>query len=90
MSVFFLYEELVSLPEYYMLNSQKKIFLVAPWHMEFPGQGSDPSCSFDLSHSCSNAESSTHCAGPGTKPASQSSQDDTNPFVPLQELPEVL
>ena len=28
-------------------------FLATPWHMEFPGQGSDPSCSCDLR--CSNA-----------------------------------
>ena len=27
-------------------------FLAAPWHVEFLGQGSDPSHSCDLSHSC--------------------------------------
>lgn len=31
--------------------------LVATWHMEFPDQGSDPSCSCDLCHSCGSAGS---------------------------------
>ena len=38
---------------------------MAPWHMEFPGQGSDPSLSRDLSRSCSHTGSLTHCAGLG-------------------------
>ena len=38
------------------------LFLAAPWHMELPGQGSDPSSSHNLSHSCGNAGSLTHCA----------------------------
>ena len=29
----------------------------ASWPMEFPGQGSDLSCSFDLCYSCSNGRS---------------------------------
>ena len=33
------------------------LFLDAPWHMEFPGQGSDLSCSCSLRHSCSNTGS---------------------------------
>ena len=49
-------------------------FLAAPWYMEFLGQGSDRSHSCDLSHSCSNARSSRHCAGPGMEPASQHSK----------------
>ena len=32
-------------------------FLAALQQMEFPGQGWDQHCSFDLSHSCSNARS---------------------------------
>ena len=60
------------------------LFLAAPctWHMEFPfpGQGSDPSCS------CGSAGSLTHCAGPGVKPASQPSQDTSDPLVPQREL----
>ena len=36
--------------------------VATPWHMEFPGQGSDTSCSHDPSRSCSNAGSLTHCA----------------------------
>ena len=43
-------------------------FLVAPRPMEFPGQGSDASYSYDLSHSFSNAGSLTHCAWLGIKP----------------------
>ena len=51
------------------------LFLATPQRMEFPGQGSDPSCSCNLSHSCGNTRSLTHCARPGIKPASQCSQD---------------
>ena len=32
-------------------------FLAAPWHMEFPGQGSGLSRTCDLCHSCGNAGS---------------------------------
>ena len=39
------------------------LFLAAPWRMEFPGQGSDPSCSRNVS--C-NTRSLTHCAGDRT------------------------
>ena len=59
-------------------------FLTTPQHMEFPGQGSDLSCSCNLS--CSTAGSLTHCARPGIKPVSQGSQDSTNPVAPQQEL----
>ena len=44
------------------------------------------SFSCDLNHSCSNIGSLTHCAGPGIKPVSQSSQDATNPTVAQWEL----
>ena len=37
-------------------------FLAAPEHMEFLGQGSDPSWSWDPSHRCGNARSFTHWA----------------------------
>ena len=47
--------------------------------MEFSGQGSDLSHSCDLHHSRSNAGCLTHCARPGTEPASQHSRDTTNP-----------
>ena len=39
-------------------------FLFWP-HREFPGQGSDRSCSCSLHHSCGTAGSLTHCAGGG-------------------------
>ena len=57
-------------------------FLAALWHMEFPGHGSDPSCSVDLIFSCSNARPLTHCPGPRIEPASQNSQDTANPIAP--------
>ena len=40
-------------------------FLANPRHMEFLGQGSDPSHSVNPSHSCGNARSLTHCTRPG-------------------------
>ena len=44
--------------------------------MEFLGQRSDPCCTCDLYHSCSNARSLlTHCAGPGIELASRHSRD---------------
>ena len=61
-------------------------FLVTLWHMEFLGQGSDLSHSYDPSRSCGNAGSLIHCAGPETEPVSQCSQDDANPVVPQWEL----
>lgn len=61
-------------------------FLAAPWHMAFPGQGSDSSHSGDLRHRYSNSGSSTHCAGPGIKLASQHSRDAIDTAVPRQKL----
>ena len=51
------------------------LFLAALQHMEFPGQGSDPSCP------CSNARSLTHCSRLGIEPVSQCSRDTTDPFA---------
>ena len=48
--------------------------------MEFLDQGSDQSCSCDLSHSCVNAGSLTHCAGPGIETVSHCSQDASVPL----------
>ena len=59
-------------------------FLATPRRMEF--QESDPNCSCNLNRSCSNAGSLTHCAGPGIEPASQHSQDATDPVLPQKEL----
>ena len=61
--------------------------MAVPWHMEFPDHGSDPSRSHDLCHSCASPGSLTHCAGPGMEPASQGSQDTTDPVAPQRELP---
>ena len=41
-------------------------FLATPWHTEFQGQGSDPSCSFHLCYSCGNAGSLTTVRGWGS------------------------
>ena len=62
------------------------LFLAAPRHMEFLGQESNPSCSCNLSHSCSKAEFSTHCTGLGIEPVSLCSQDMANSDVPQREL----
>ena len=54
-------------------------------HTVFLGRGSDPRHSFDLSHSCDNAGSLTHCAGPGIEPASQRSQETSVGVVGVGE-----
>ena len=46
-----------------------------------PSQSSDLSHHFNLSHSCGNARSLTHCARPGIKPMSQGSQEAANPVA---------
>ena len=61
--------------------------VAALWHMEFPGQRSDPSHNFDPSHSGGTVRSLTHRARPGIEPASQGSQDTANPVVSQLELP---
>ena len=61
-------------------------FVATSQPMEFPGQGSDPSCSCHLSRSCGNAGSLTHCARLGNEPESQRSQDASDPVVPQREL----
>ena len=46
----------------------------------------DLSRTFDISRSCSNPGSLTHCAGQRIKPVSHSSQDATDPLAPQQKL----
>ena len=53
-------------------------FLTVLQHMEFPGQGSDPRCSFDLSAMLDTE--------PGIKPATQLSQGTTDPIELQWEL----
>ena len=43
-------------------------FLATLWHMKFPGQGSDPSCSGDLGLSYGDAGSLAQCARLGNEP----------------------
>lgn len=61
------------------------LFWAALWHMEFLDQGSDPTHSCDLSHSCGNTRSLTHCARLRFEPASQHSQDVSDPISPQWE-----
>ena len=51
------------------------VFLATPLHMEFSGQGSDPSLSCDLCCNCGNTGSLTHWVRPGVEPSSQCSGD---------------
>ena len=62
------------------------IYLLSPIidQKQFLRQGSN--CSCNLSHSCGNARSLTHCAGPGIKPVSQCSQETIDPIMPQWEL----
>ena len=47
------------------------LFLATPWHVEFPGQVSDLSHSWNLHCSYGNTGSLTHCARPGGEPVPQ-------------------
>ena len=62
-------------------------FLAVLRRMEFPGQGSEPSCSCHLHCSCSDAGSLAHCAGLGIEPASQRCSGASGPVAPQRELP---
>ena len=57
-----------------------------PQHMEFLGQGSDPSHSHYLNSSCGRSKSLTHHSGLGIEPETQNSQDAANPAVPQWQL----
>ena len=61
-------------------------FLATLQEIEFLGQGSDPSCSCNLSHSYGNARSLTHGAGLGIESESYGSLDATDPTAPQWEL----
>ena len=60
------------------------LWLPTAYEVPRPGIRPQPQC--NLSCSCSNAWSLTHCARLGIEPASQRSQDNTNPVVPQWEL----
>ena len=57
--------------------------LAALWYVEFPGQGSHPSSSCDLS---GDSGSLTHCTRPGIEPEFQCSQDTADSIVAQLEL----
>ena len=59
--------------------------LAAPWDMEFPDHGSDPSCSCDPHCSRSNTRSYTHRAELRIEPVSHCSWDTTNLVMPQWE-----
>ena len=61
-------------------------FLAALRHMELLGQGSELSCSLELSHRCCDARFLMHCAGLGIELHPSASQDAANPIVPQWEL----
>ena len=57
------------------------LFMASPQHLELPGQGSDPSRSWNLHHRGGNAGSLTHCAGLGTEPSSLCCKHAADPVV---------
>ena len=60
-------------------------FITAPWHTEFPGQGSDLRHRCNLRWGYGNARSLTHYARQGIKPVSQHCRAATNPVAPQGE-----
>ena len=56
------------------------IFFLFYLSVEFSGQGSDPSCSCNLNHSCGKPGALTHCARLGIEPASSAPK---TPLIPL-------
>ena len=57
-------------------------FLAALRHMEFPGQGSDPSHHHNLSQICSNTRFLIHCAGASAPKTPQSHCSTTGTLPP--------
>ena len=62
--------------------------LAVQQHMEFPGQGSDPSRATVVTYAAATAMPNplTHCARPGIKAVSWHFGDTSHPVVPQQEL----
>ena len=61
-------------------------FLATPWHMEFPGQGSDPSHSCNLYCCCNNARSFNPLCRAGDQTCVPALRDATDPVAPEQEI----
>ena len=78
-------------PNYNLKNFFKLIFLLLATlqHVEFPGQGSDPSCSRCLLCKCSNTRSLTHCARLGIEPVPQHRRDAIDSAALQQEVPKL-
>ena len=63
------------------------VFFLFWLHMEFPGQGSDPSHSWDLCQSCRNSGSfNPLCQGQGANLHPGPAEYAANPLVPQGEL----
>ena len=62
------------------------LLLAAPWHVEFPGQGSVPIHSCNLCCSCGGAGSLTRCAGSGMEPVSRCCRDIAGSIASQWEL----
>lgn len=60
------------------------VFFASPQHMQFPGQGSDPSRSCEWHCSCGKARFFTQYAELGIKPESQTCRDTGDPVSPQQ------
>ena len=73
------------LPQSFFLFSFLSSFLLPCRRMEFLGQGSHPSCSCNLRHSCSALDPLTCCARLEMESASWRCRDDTEPVVPQRE-----
>ena len=64
-------------------------FLATRQYMQFLGQSSDLSRSYDLHRSCSTLDPLTFCAWQGIQPVSWHCRDTANPLVPQRELQDV-
>ena len=66
-------------------------FLAALRHVEFPGQGSDLSCSCtpvaNYTAAGARPDPLTHCARPGIEPVSWQCRDTADPTAPQRECP---
>ena len=61
--------------------------LATPWHMEFPGLGSDL-CTVSTHATAATVDPLTNCASPGIKPRYWFRRDVADPVAPQQELPD--
>lgn len=67
-----------------LYHQRQSLLLQGAWHMEFPGQGSDPghSCDPRCSYSCSNAGPYNPLCLLGVEPVCWCCRDAAGPIVP--------